>query len=172
MKRVLIVGIGNILLQDEGVGVRAVETMQGMDVPPDVELLDGGTSGADLVDYLADRAKVIVIDAVDSHAAPGTVFRMTPEDLVKGENADLSLHQLGLIDSLTMAREMGTPAREVVIYGIQPQRVYWGLELTEPVARVLPKVIEMVLREALAGAEAGAQAGAPPSAPTPTTTSS
>jgi hydrogenase maturation protease len=166
----LVLGIGNILLQDEGVGVRAVEAMQGMEIPPDVELLDGGTSGADLVDYLADRPKVIVIDAVDSHAAPGTVFRMTPDDLVRGEDADLSLHQLGLIDSLTMARELGTPARDVIIYGIQPQRVYWGLELTEPVARVVPKVIEMVLREASAAAPA--QAGAPPGAPTPTSTSS
>lgn len=147
MKRVLILGIGNILLKDEGVGVQAINAMRGMPLPREVELLDGGTSGADLVDFLIGRAKVIVVDAVDSGAPPGTVFRMTPRDILDDKNSKLSLHQLGLMDSLEMARLAGGSPGEVVIYGIQPEQVGWGLELTDTIARIMPKVIELVLGE-------------------------
>ena len=148
MKPVLIMGIGNILLRDEGVGVRVIEAMQGMDLPDDVELVDAGTAGADLIDIVADRRKVIVVDAIQGQAEPGTVFRMGSEDLLPQEGEAISLHQLGLVESLAMAKQLGCAPQDTVVFGIQPGEISAGLELTAPVARVVPKVIEAVMAEA------------------------
>jgi hydrogenase maturation protease len=151
MAPVLILGIGNILLRDEGVGVRVIEAMHKLDpaaLPADIEVVDGGTSGADLVDVLADRRKVIVIDAVDIDAAPGTVVRFTGDDLLAEAVALVSLHQLGLIDSLRMTRQLGCAPAEVIIFGVRPGDFSPGLELTAPVAAVIPRLIDLVLAEA------------------------
>ena len=72
----LVLGVGNILLRDEGIGVRVVEAMQKLDLPPEVELFDGATAGMDLLNVLADRRKVIVIDAIEGDYEPGTVLRL------------------------------------------------------------------------------------------------
>ena len=71
---ILILGIGNILLRDEGVGVRVIETLQKQKLPDTIDLVDGGTSGADLIDILADRRKVIIVDAVDAGISPVPSF--------------------------------------------------------------------------------------------------
>lgn len=150
MQPILVIGIGNILLQDEGVGVRVIEAMQEMDLPDDVELVDGGTSGADLVDMIADRGKLIVVDAIEAGAQPGTVFRLSAEDLLPQDGQAISLHQLGLVESLTMAEQLGCAPQEVAIIGVQPGKVSPGLELTAEMAGVVPKIIQTVLAE-LAG---------------------
>lgn len=150
MRRTLVLGIGNILLRDEGVGVRVIEAMRRLPLGEDIECIDGGTSGADLVDELADRPKVIVIDAAKGDAAPGTVFRFGADDLMQGADHALSLHEFGLLETLMAARHLGCAPREVVIFGVQPKEVHAGLELSSEVAGVLPKVIELVLAEARA----------------------
>ena len=150
MRRTLVLGIGNILLRDEGVGVRVIEAMRGRTLPEDIECIDGGTSGVDLVDEVADRPKVIVIDAVRADGEPGTVFRFGVEDLMPGPGRELSLHEFGLLDTLTTARHLGCAPREVVIFGVQPKDVHAGLDLSAEVAAALPKVIELVLAEARA----------------------
>lgn len=144
---VMVLGIGNILLRDEGVGVRAIEAMQSMSLPPDVELLDGGTCGADLVDEIASRHKLIVIDAVKTDAPAGAIFRLTPDQLLHGDQ-QMSLHEFGMMDTLAMARTLGCPPREVVIFGVQPEVVEYGLELSDTVKACLPRLIQAVLKEA------------------------
>jgi len=143
----LIIGIGNILLRDEGVGVRAVEAMQRMDLVG-VELLDGGTSGADLLDEIANRGKVIFVDAADANAQPGTIFRFTENDLMQREEGSISLHEFGLVETLLAARHLGCSPREVVIFGVQPADVRTGLDLSPEVVAVLPSLVEQVLIEA------------------------
>ena len=143
----LVLGVGNILLRDEGVGVRVVQAMEELELPPGVELLDGGTAGADLLDELADRRKVIVIDAMAGDDPPGTVVRMTPEDLVPQLNRGLSLHDLGLLETLVLARQAGAAPDEVVIIGVKPYSIEPGLELTPETARLVPKIIELVMAE-------------------------
>jgi hydrogenase maturation protein HypF len=144
---VLVLGIGNILLRDEGVGVRVIEAMAGKDLPPEIELVDGGTAGADLIDLIADRRKVVVIDAVQAHAEPGTLFRFTPADLVPTEVHAVSLHQVGLLESLSMARQLGVAPQEVVVFAVEPKEVRPGLELTPEIAALVPKIVELVLKE-------------------------
>jgi len=147
VKPILVMGIGNILLRDEGLGVRAVEAMQQCNLPEGVELLDAGTAGADLIDLVADRRKVIVIDAVDGQSAPGTILRLRAEDLLPPEGAAISLHQLGLVESLAMVRQLGCAPQEVVVFGVQPASMDAGLELSPEVAEAIPRVIEAVLEE-------------------------
>jgi len=148
MQPILILGIGNILLCDEGAGVRAIERMRALALPEGVELLDGGTSGADLVDEIADRRKLIVIDAVNAEAVPGTIFRCTAADLLADSTSSLSLHEFGFLSTLHMARQLGCAPHEVVLFGVQPKEIELRLELSDEVAAALPKLIELVLEEA------------------------
>ena len=145
---VVVIGLGNELLRDEGVGIHAVEAMQAMQLPEQVEVLDGGTSGADLIDEIADRPKVIVIDAVKADCKAGTVFRFSADDLMNEGGRTISLHEFGLVETLIAARHLGCAPQQVVIFGIQPKQFTPGLELSQEVAEVLPKVIEQVLNEA------------------------
>ena len=144
---VLVLGIGNILLRDEGVGVRVVEMLQAMELPSTVEVFDGATAGVDLLDVLADRRKVIVIDALQADEPPGTVFRLSPSELEPPEPMPLSLHQVGLLEALRMARLIGCPPEQVVIFGVRPKDVGYGLDLSAEVAEAIPKVVELVLSE-------------------------
>jgi hydrogenase maturation protease len=144
---ILVLGIGNILLRDEGVGVRVIERMLEMPVPEDVELVDGGTAGADLLEVLAERRKVIVIDAVQAECEPGTVLRFTADELVQPDGVGMSLHEVGLGESLIMTRQLGCEPEDVVVFGITPKNIESGLELSEEIAASVPKVIELVLAE-------------------------
>ena len=143
----LVLGVGNILLRDEGVGVRAVEAMQRMGARPGVELFDGGTSGIDLLDVIADRRKVVVIDAVDGDFEPGTVLRLSPDDLASRTVQDASLHDIGLFETLAMARHLGVAPDEVVIFGVKPETIEWGLELSPRIAELIPRLIQQVIAE-------------------------
>jgi hydrogenase maturation protease len=144
---ILVLGIGNILLRDEGVGVRVIEQLREMPVPEDVELVDGGTAGADLLEVLAERRKVIVIDAVQAECEPGTVLRFTADELVRPDGVGMSLHEVGLGEALIMTEQLGCKPEDVVVFGIAPKNIESGLELSEEIAASVPKVIELVLAE-------------------------
>jgi hydrogenase maturation protease len=144
---ILVLGIGNILLRDEGVGVRVIEQMQKMRLPNDVELIDGGTAGADLMDVLAEREKVIIIDAVQAECEPGTVLRFTADDLTQPDGVGMSLHELGLGEALKMTKQLGCAPEDVVVFGIKPGDISCGLELSEQISASVPRVVELVLEE-------------------------
>ena len=147
VRPLLVLGIGNILLSDEGIGVRVVEAMRELSLPAHVELCDGGTGGLDLVEMIADRQKVVVVDAMQTDAPPGTILRLTPDDLVSPAPGRLSVHEVSLLDALAMARQIGEPPGEVVILGVQPGLIDWGLELTPEIANVVPELIRRVRTE-------------------------
>lgn len=144
---ILVLGVGNILLSDEGVGVRVAEALQRMELPEGVEVLDGGTASMALLDSLRDRDKVIIIDAVKGHHEPGTIYRFTPGDISVHREIITSLHQLGVLDALTHAEYLGHAPQSVIFYGIEPEEMDWGLDLTPRVGAVIPRVIELVLTE-------------------------
>jgi hydrogenase maturation protease len=143
----LVLGLGNILLRDEGVGVRVVQALEQAPLPPGVELLDGGTAGIDLLDALADRRKLVVIDALDGDLAPGTVLRLAPDELAPREAPGVSLHDLGLLETLVLARHLNAAPREVVIIGVKPGSVECGLELSAEIRRLVPRIVELVMAE-------------------------
>jgi len=146
---ILVLGIGNILLKDEGVGVHVVKAMAEQAESPaqDVEFVDGGTFGPDLIDIIANRRKVIVVDAVQAEGKPGTVLRFGDKDLAPKTDVSVSLHEVGLLETLRMAKHLGCAPQEVVILGIIPKDISPGLEMTEEVAAVVPKVIALVREE-------------------------
>ena len=146
---VLILGIGNILLRDEGVGVHVVREMMALKLDDGVEVIDGGTSGADLVDTIADRRKVIVVDAMKVDEPPGTIIRFTDKELMDHPERSISMHEFGLSETLMMARQLGCAPREVVIFGVVPAILRPpALELSPQIAALVPKLIKLVLEEA------------------------
>jgi hydrogenase maturation protease len=144
----LILGVGNLLLRDEGVGVHVISALRDRELPDDVELCDGGTASFDLLDTLAGRRQVIIIDAVRTGSDPGTIFRFTPEDISVSREQITSLHQVGLLETLDLVDHLLDFAPErVIILGIEPKEIGWGLELSAEIEAALPKVIELIMSE-------------------------
>ncbi len=144
---VLVLGIGNVLLRDEGVGVRVIEAMRGMGLPEDVEVCDGATAGMDLLDVISNRRKVIIADAMDIRGEPGAVLRLKPDDLMPDDTGRASLHEFGLVQVLAAARHLGCAPDDVVVFGVKPGSVGWGTELSPEVARKVPEVVGLILAE-------------------------
>lgn len=147
-EKILVMGVGNILMADEGIGVKIVNKMQDLDLPDHVELLDGGTAGLDLMPYMKDKNKIIIIDCIDTEDPPGTVYRMTPLDLEEISTFTISsMHQIGLAETIQMSRLLGNNA-DVIIIGITPKNFKkYSLEISPELEDVLDRVIEIVLQE-------------------------
>jgi len=144
--KTLIVGMGNLLYRDEGIGVHVIQAMEKMELPGHIELLDIGTSTMDLISYLEEVKKLIVIDAMRAGGDPGTIYRCKPEDLLPKDEGPISLHEIGLLETLSMAKKLGMEI-ETVIVGVEPEIIDWGMELTEAVKNKIPLIIEAVLKE-------------------------
>lgn len=153
---VLVVGLGNMLLKDEGVGVHVAERLMQLVLPDNVEIVDGGTAGLDILLMHEGVAKLVVIDAMRTGAKPGTVYKARFKAgereklaMIFGQSPEskISLHQAGLIDALAAAEKLDRAPAETVIIGVEPGEWDCGLELTEPVKKIIPKIIKKVLEE-------------------------
>lgn len=129
---ILVLGLGNILLSDEGVGVRTVEALlERYELPKQVEVIDGGTSGMDLLDTIAGRDTLIVVDAIkSSRRQRGEVVRLAGRAIDQFFRTRLSPHQLGLSEVLAALQLTGGSPGEVVIIGIVPESLELGLTLS------------------------------------------
>lgn len=147
-QRILVLGVGNILLHDEGVGVRAVERLlSAYDFSDNVELMDGGTLGIRLLDPISEADHLIVVDAVRNGHPPGTLYRFSIDDFERHVTHKNSIHQLDLVETLAFAEVLGTRPSAVVV-GIEPENMApWGMELTATVQACLDKACAMVLEE-------------------------
>jgi hydrogenase maturation protease len=122
--------------------------MMKIDLPENVEVLDGGTSGLDLLLYIKGRSKIIVIDCVRGGRKPGTIYSLTPDDLIKDENKILSLHQVDFQETLNMLSMISKEIPEVIIIGIEPENhSSWKMELSPLIKRKIPEIIELVKKE-------------------------
>lgn len=146
--RIVVLGVGNILLGDEGAGVHAVRELErSYTFPPNVDLVDGGTAGLDLLSFVEEAEYLIVIDCVQADSEPGTIFRFVPDDIPPEFSYQSSLHQISLMEVLSLAEFMGKRP-ETLIVGIQPENVEeHSLELTPAIQRGIPEIIELVLGE-------------------------
>ena len=141
--RTAIVGMGNILMRDDGVGVHVAQQLARLDLPGSVEVTDAGTS-PDAAFALRSIDRIIVIDAARLGGSPGTVYRLSPEDTADEELR--SCHDMGLIQTLQTTRGAAAEPK-ILILGVEPASVDWGLELTPEVAASVPRVIEIVQEE-------------------------
>ena len=151
----MIVGVGNVLLKDEGIGVHVVRALQEMSLASpggEVEVVDGGTSPSAL-DSAEGANKLIIVDAARGGREPGTVYRFAADGVLGEPKLLTSLHDLGLLDSLRMMESAGRAPGETVIIGVEPAEVDWGLELTPTLAGKLPDVVRLVVEEEAAGGQ-------------------
>lgn len=147
LSRAFVVGVGNLIHTDDGLGVHAIQKLQDDPrVPNDVTLMDGGTFGIELLAYLQDCRKLILLDAVDVGRGPGTLIRLTGDEL-RGFPCGASVHQLGVADLLATLPLVSDIPREIVLLGAQPASTDWGTELTPPVAAVLGKLVDAAVEQ-------------------------
>lgn len=147
-RKMVIIGVGNLLLKDEGVGVHAARELKTGILPEGVEVLDGAVAGLGLLEFFGTADKIVLIDAVDMNLPPGTVVRFTPGELeAVGDGPKFSLHEVGLPEVLEIARLTDRHPAEVVIIGIQPKEISWGMDLTPEVQASIPEVMEAVRKE-------------------------
>ena len=145
--KVLILGVGNILLRDDGFGVHLIQSLEETAFPPNVQILEAGTVSHQLIPLFRSIDYLIVIDVVEAGDAPGSIFRFSPEDMNFHSEQKISLHQISLTDVLQMAELTGAKPKTVII-AVQPKDVStWGLELSDEVRMAMPKVKELVFDE-------------------------
>jgi len=141
--KVSVIGLGNILMQDEGVGVHAVRALQERcPATPMVEFVDGGTAGLDLLPFIEGRDRVLFVDAVNFRKEPGYLGILRNQEIPAFFQVKHSLHHLGLPEVLAAARLLGVLPPEVCLLGIQPHTIAPGLQLSPLLAALLPSVLE------------------------------
>lgn len=142
---ILVLGLGNPLLRDEGVGPRALQALAARaKFSSEIELLDGSTAGLGLVPRASAAEKLLVLDAVRGGGRPGSVLKLDGRSLARNVSSTTSPHQIGLADILSASRLLGGP-EEVVVLGIEPETTELGLGLSEPVEGALATLVDEAL---------------------------
>ena len=144
--RVVVIGVGNLLLTDEGIGIHAVQALQEKGLPTDVKLVDGGTS-PDLIAYTRAGDKLIIVDAARAGGEPGSIYRFKPEDLADESTVLASAHEMGVVENLRLIKLSGNEPKETVIIGVEPQKIEYGTELSQELQEKLPEIVAAVMRE-------------------------
>jgi len=143
----MIVGVGNPLRRDEGVGVAAVARLnEYYHLPDNVSAIDAGTPGLGLLDIIGDAESVVLIDAMTAGQPPGTIYQVDPARLSsRGPEWTESLHGVSLMGTIHLAEAVGLEVPPITIVGVEPAVTDWGEELSEPVATALDLVAAIAL---------------------------
>jgi len=142
--KTLILGMGNLLLCDEGVGVHVARALAQRELPSDVSVVEAGTAFLDVLPDIEKADRILLIDAMEGGGAPGSVYRV-PFDQCQHPNMLASLHGLDISRVLYMAGNDREPV--VTVFGIEPARIEWGTELSPAIERILPAVERAILHE-------------------------
>lgn len=145
--RTLVLGVGNPLMGDDGLGLAALQELrEGWEIPADVELVDGGTWGLTLLPAIEASDRLLLIDAIDGGGAPGTLHELERDQIPRHLATKLSPHEVDLHDVFALAELRGTLPVEIVAIGLQPATVELSSELSPLVRRRLPDLLEVVAR--------------------------
>jgi hydrogenase maturation protease len=143
----IVVGVGNTILSDDGVGVHAARLLQNDPrTPAGVTILDGGTLGLELLPYVSDASRVLFLDAVNSGGAPGAPTRMTASELL-GTSTGWSVHQLGVADLIAALALASAGPQDIVVLGVQPANTDWGTSLSPGVEASLTWLVDAALAQ-------------------------
>jgi hydrogenase maturation protease len=140
----LILGMGNLLLCDEGVGVHVARALAQRDLPPNVAVVEAGTAFLDALPDIEKADRILLVDAMEGGGAPGSVYRV-PFDQCRHPEMLASLHGFDLSRVLFMAGSNRAP--EVTVFGVEPARIEWGTDLSPVIRKVLPAVERAILNE-------------------------
>ena len=143
----MILGVGNLLLSDEGVGVHVANKLMEMDLPAGVEVIEGGTDGFRLMNVVTEADRLIVVDAVKGGSPPGSIYRFDIKDAPSSPDAyKTSVHQIGILEIVHLSELIGqTP--ETTVIGVEPKSLEMGMALSPEVQEKIPKIIELILEE-------------------------
>lgn len=148
MPRDLILGVGNLLLSDEGVGIHAVRRLlEREDLPDEIQIVDGGTAGLALMVYLEDVDRLVIIDAMETGGPPGTLVRLSGNQIPAYMALKVSPHEITLPDFLAAAKLRDLYPREVIVWGVQPESMEVGIDLSPALAARLAELVDRVVAE-------------------------
>ncbi len=151
MPKTLILGVGNYLLSDDGLSVHVLERLvQTERLPEDIEVVDGGTCGLDLMQFLEGVSNLIIVDAVNAGKEPGTIIRLSGDQVPAYLALKISPHDIGLPDLLATAKLRDLYPETVVVLGIQPESLAVSVDLSPSVASKVDTLVDMILEEAFA----------------------
>ncbi len=147
--RIMILGVGNKLLTDEGFGIHVIEKlMKEYEFSQNVSVMDGGVLGIYLLGFISEADKLIVIDVIRNNGKPGTMYRIENDDIPDRVRAKNSLHQVDFLETMTLCKYGLDKAPESVILGVEPLDIQtYSVELTNPVKDKIDDIIEKVLKE-------------------------
>jgi len=147
-KHIMILGVGNLLFTDEGLGIQVVQRLlEGYEFPQNVTVEDGGVLGINLLGVISEADHLIVVDAIKNGGDPGTLYRIEGDEIPKRILGKNSLHQVDLLESLTLCQALDR-VPETVILGVEPEDIETvGLELTPAVRDKMDELIAKVLEE-------------------------
>ena len=144
MKPVAIIGVGNYLMGDEGVGIHATQRLRKEFIRDDCDIIDAGVPSMALLHMIEGRNFVIIIDCADFGGAPGEIKVFKPENVKREENKEISLHATDLLTTLDLGKSIGLALPPISIIGIQPARVEQTMKLSDQLSRALEKIHEVI----------------------------
>ncbi|MBF1757271.1 MAG: HyaD/HybD family hydrogenase maturation endopeptidase [Veillonella tobetsuensis] len=143
---IVVLGVGNILLTDEGLGVHVVEDLKAnYTFTPQVTLIDGGTMGMELLTYMRGMKKILLIDAINGGKNPGTVYEFPHRELEQYFTDHISVHEVGMQDILRIRAIQENPLEDAIVIGVEPESLEIGFEPSVAVQQALPEVKDRVL---------------------------
>ncbi|RLB05678.1 MAG: hypothetical protein DRG59_00825 [Deltaproteobacteria bacterium] len=144
MAKNIILGIGNLLMKDDGIGIHIVNRLNEIDLPKGIEAIDGATFTLDLLPIFQEAEKILIVDAVKGGGPPGSIYYLTPQNLKDEKSRILSLHQIGFLDVIETAKELGYCA-DIRILGVEPHDISWGMELSDTLDKKFDDILDAVL---------------------------
>jgi hydrogenase maturation protease len=146
MYKIGVLGIGNMLLKDDGIGVHIVNELLKESYPQNVDIVDGGTAILDLLDVFVKNDKIIVVDTLKGGHEPGTIYKVTPEEMGEHIKANSSLHDVQVLDMLKNAKLLGYNP-EVIIIGIEPSEIEFHIGLSDILQNEFNNLLKVVRNE-------------------------
>ena len=147
-RRVVVLGVGNLLMTDEGIGVRCVEQLErNGTLGPEVVVIDGGTSTNELMDDLQNLDLLVIVDAAATGRAPGTIVRMEGSTIPSAFSNKLSPHQHGINDLLAALTLLDRAPARLVLFGVEPHTLALGMELSPVVGATIPELCARITKE-------------------------
>jgi len=148
--QIIAMGIGNILCQDEGIGVKAIHQLMDKQWNEQIELIDGACDGLKLLEYVERADHLLVIDAINGDEEPGTIIQIEDDEVPLYAGIRLSTHQGSFQELLGLAKFRDRFPKKLILLGVQPESLDWGTELTDTINSKLPEIVqraEAILRE-------------------------
>lgn len=145
--QIVVMGLGNLLLGDEGVGIHAVRLLQEKFCHSKIQCYEGGTRGLLLLPFLEEATHLLLLDAIRANAPPGTLLELSGKELAGFSPLKFSVHDIALSDLLALLQiRKGDSLQDLVLIGVVPERITFSTELSPTVARVLPELVERACR--------------------------